>query len=374
VSINRSITVSVPLEPRSYQVQIGAGAIALLPAQLEAAVGAPAYAVVSDAGVSRAVGEPLHRALQSAGLRATLHVHAAGEQGKTRAAWSALTDELLAAALGRDGCVIAIGGGVTGDLAGFVAATYMRGIAHVLVPTTLLAMVDAAVGGKTGVDTDAGKNLVGAFHPPRFVCIDPALLATLPGPEYRAGLAEMVKHAAIADERYLREIEVAAPRLPGADADALAALIARSVEIKAQIVAADPFEEGVRAMLNFGHTLGHALEGQQQFRVRHGEAVSIGMVLAARIGEHLGVTRAGTAAVLRAVLESLQLPVALPPQVTIDALLPFAAFDKKARAGLTRYVLLERPGAVARNDGHWTFEVPADTVRVALGPSPPAGS
>jgi 3-dehydroquinate synthase len=356
----------VPAAATAYDVQVEPGGLARLPERLQREVAAPAYAVIADERVADAIAAPLRAALANLGTAASLHTHASGEAAKTRASWAALTDELLAAGLGRDGCVIAVGGGVTTDLAGFVAATYMRGIPVVQVPTSLLAMVDASVGGKTGVDTAAGKNLVGAFHAPRLVCIDPLVLRSLPDAELRAGLAEIAKHGAIADADYLAETTRAAPRLLARDPDALAEAIARSVAIKAQVVADDPHERGERAILNFGHTLGHALELHHEYRLPHGFAVAIGMVAAARIGEHLGVSEPGTVPALRAALSALELPVALPERPALDALLAATRLDKKARAGRTRYVLLRRPGAVARDGPAWTFEIPDAAVLAAL--------
>jgi 3-dehydroquinate synthase len=359
-------TIPVPAAPAAYDVWIEPGALAELPARLDRDVAAAGYAIIADERVAGTLGAKLRAALAARGRPVTLHTHPSGEQAKTRATWAALTDALLASGLGRDGCVIALGGGVTGDLAGFVAATYMRGVAFVQVPTTLLAMVDAAVGGKTGVDTGAGKNLVGAFHAPRLVCSDPLVLRTLPDPVLRAGLAEVVKHGAIADAGYLAATVRDAARLLAREPEALGTAIARSVEIKARVVAADPRERGERATLNFGHTLAHALEREQRFQLAHGYAVAIGMAAAARIGEHAGVSEPGTAASLAAALAALELPTRLPRGTPLDALLDAARLDKKARAGRTRYVLLHRPGAVARNGAEWTFEVSDAAVRDAL--------
>lgn len=365
-AIRELLTVAVPARPAAYPVLIEPGALARLPALLDEHVAASAYAVIADERLAEVLGAPLCAGLAAGGRRATLHPHPSGEPAKTRDGWSRLTDALLAAGLGRDGCVIALGGGVTGDLAGFVAATYLRGVRLVQVPTTLLAMVDAAVGGKTGVDTAAGKNLVGAFHPPAFVCIDPLVLRTLPDTELRSGMAELVKHGAIADAAFLAGTVQSAGALRARDPEALASAIVRSVAIKARVVAADPFERGARAALNFGHTIGHALERQQQYSLPHGFAVAIGMAAAARIGELHGVSEAGTAAALEAALGAFDLPVRLPPGTAGDALLAAASLDKKGRAGRVRYVLLRRPGVVARDGETWTFEVDDAVVREAL--------
>jgi 3-dehydroquinate synthase len=198
----------------------------------------------------------------------------AGEAHKTRDTWARATDAMLAAGCGRDTTVVALGGGVVGDLAGFVAATYLRGVPVVQVPTTLLAMLDASVGGKTAVDTPAGKNLVGAFHPPAAVLIDPALLATLPAPDLAAGAAEALKHGVIASAAHFDDVAALLPRLARGEADpaALARLVGDSVAVKAAVVAEDLTERGRRKTLNFGHTLGHAVEHASGYALRHGEA------------------------------------------------------------------------------------------------------
>jgi 3-dehydroquinate synthase len=277
---------------------------------------------------------------------------------------------MLAGGVGRDGAVIALGGGVVGDVAGFVAATYMRGVPCIQVPTTLLAMIDASIGGKTGVDVPAGKNLIGAFHPPRLVVVDPLLLRTLPDAELRNGLAEAVKHGAIADAGHFRWLVDQAPVIDRRDAAALGALIRRSVEIKAGVVGRDPHEQGERASLNFGHTAGHALERLTGYTLSHGRAVSIGMVVAARLGETMGVTEPGTCDALREALEAFALPTRLPDDVAPVDLLAAAASDKKARAGAVRFALLRRIGAAAQApDGSWTFSVEASTLAAALAAS-----
>ncbi|HET7427516.1 MAG TPA: 3-dehydroquinate synthase, partial [Gemmatimonadales bacterium] len=200
-----------------------------------------------------------------------------GESSKSRDEWSRLTDALLAKGYGRDSAIVSLGGGVAGDLAGFVAATYMRGVPYLQVPTSLLAMLDAAVGGKTGVDTPHGKNLIGAFHPPAAVVADPRVLATLPERDFRGGMAEAVKHGLIADADYFAWMEREADALLRRDEAALTRLVRRSVEIKAEVVSADERESGRRAILNAGHTVAHALEHATGYALPHGEAVALGL-------------------------------------------------------------------------------------------------
>ena len=277
---------------------------------------------------------------------------------------------MLAKGYGRDSAVIALGGGVVGDLAGFVAATFMRGIPVVQVPTTLVAMVDASIGGKTAVDTPAGKNLVGAFHSPAAVLIDPQLLATLPLRELRAGFAEVVKHGVIADEPYLREVAGSASKLLSAPSDlmgdSMLSLIVRSVEIKADIVSRDEREEGLRKTLNFGHTIGHAVELVSGYSLLHGEAVAIGMALESKLAEQIGVARIGTAATITKALQSAGLPTDLPPGFEPDAVIEAMGSDKKGVSGKTRFALPLRIGAMAGAETGWTVPVSDDQLREVL--------
>jgi 3-dehydroquinate synthase len=293
----------------------------------------------------------------------------AGESNKTREVWSRLTDEMLAKGYGRDAAVIALGGGVVGDLAGFVAATFMRGIPIIQVPTTLLAMIDASIGGKTAVDTPAGKNLVGAFHAPAAVLVDPQVLATLPLRELRAGFAEALKHGVIADEPYLNDVANRASGLlaaDGAKGDSMSSLIVRSVEIKADIVSRDEREEGLRQILNFGHTIGHAVELVSGYSLLHGEAVAIGMALESELAEHIGLAQTGTAATVSSALQSAGLPTALPSGSDGDAVIEAMRSDKKGRSGRTRFALPLRIGAMAGADTGWTVSVSDDQLREVL--------
>lgn len=328
-----------------YEVLVGGGLFGALPSILSRFCAAQRYAVITDDRVAELYALKLSRSLHAAGSRTDVFVFSAGEVNKTRETWATVSDAMLEAGLGRDTALIAFGGGVPGDLGGFVAATYMRGLPLVQVPTTLLAMIDASVGGKTGVDTPMGKNLVGAFHQPRAVVIDPLLLHTLPEVHIRAGLAEAVKHGAIADEEYLGWIEQSAPDLLAGDVDALTRLIIRSVEIKSEIVSSDEREEGRRKLLNFGHTVGHAVEALSGYSMLHGEAVSVGMVEEARIGERMGVTAPGTANRLRKVLSGLGLPTAVPIELDTARVVEWTRSDKKARNGRVEYALIGRLGA-----------------------------
>lgn len=323
------------------------------------------WAVVSDTNVGPLHGTTVSRALAEAGLDGELFLTPAGESEKTRRRWAGLTDQLLARGFGRDAGVVAVGGGVVGDLAGFVAATYMRGIPVVQVPTSLLAMIDASVGGKTGVDTPAGKNLVGAFHPPARVLVDPGVVETLPRAERAQGLVEAIKHGAILDRDYGAAVSAAAPGIVDGDPAKVGAVVRRSVELKAGVVSRDEREAGLREILNFGHTVAHALERAHSYALPHGTAVAQGMVWEARLGESLQVTAAGTAEVLKEWLGVLELPLG-PARVPGAELESALLLDKKARTGEPRVVLLAEVGRVSRTaEGGWAHRVPAPTIAEA---------
>ncbi len=356
-----------PAAPAAYDVVVRPGALAELPTLMGEAAPAHRYVVVSDANVAPLWGDAVLASLREAGLRADPVVVPAGESAKTRATWGDLIDAFLGLGLGRDACVVAVGGGVVGDLAGFAAAAFLRGVPVVQVPTTLLAMVDASVGGKTGIDAPAGKNLIGAFHQPRLVLADPVTLTTLADRELRSGLAEVIKHGAIADVAYLRRVAAAQERIFSRAADELAEVVLRSVEIKAQFAEIDPFETGPRKALNAGHTIGHAVEALSGFTLAHGEAVALGLVVESRAGELAGVTAPGTASTLAAALDALALPTRVPPDMEAAAVLAAARSDKKARAARLHYALVAEPGHMARPaDGGWTFALQDEVVAAAM--------
>ena len=352
------VTVRVALAEQrdaSYDIVIGRGLLTELPALLARHCPAARYAVITDSHVAPILGDGLVARLQDAKLPAALFVFAAGEWNKTRETWAAVSDRMLAGQFGRDSAVVALGGGVAGDVAGFVAATFNRGIPCVQVPTSLLAMIDSSIGGKTGVDAPAGKNLIGAFHQPRLVVADLDTLATLPPVQLASGMAEALKHGVIADADYFAFLERDHGRVKAKDPVALERVVTRSIEIKAQIVAQDERETGVRAVLNFGHTIGHAIEATTRFEVLHGEAVGIGMVCEARLGERLGVTAAGTAERLRRALETYGLPTELPSGPGASDLLAAMQVDKKARAGAVRFALPQAIGGMYHSSKEgWT--------------------
>ena len=326
------------------------------------------YAIVTDANVGALYADRVRQGFGDPGNAQVLTIPP-GESNKTRETWSRLTDQMLERGFGRDSAVVALGGGVVGDLAGFVAATFMRGIPVVQVPTTLVAMVDAAIGGKTAVDTPAGKNLVGVFHAPAAIVVDPQVLGTLPLKELRAGFAEVVKHGVIADEPYFRRVAGSAEKLlakGGTAGDTMLDAIVHSIEIKAGIVSRDEREEGLRKTLNFGHTIGHAIELLSGFSLLHGEAIAIGMALEGRLAERAGVAEPGTADAIIGALRAFSLPTTLPDSFESDAVIAAMGSDKKARAGKTRFALPSRIGRMAGEETGWTVAVDNDQLREVL--------
>jgi 3-dehydroquinate synthase len=341
----REITVPVPgLE---YPIRIGGGLIASLGPQLRSVGLEGAVALVQDAAVAPLYGEAARASLGAAGYSVTPVTVPSGEASKCLACLGELYDRFAAAALDRNAVVVALGGGVVGDLAGFAAASYLRGIALVQVPTTLLSQVDSSVGGKTGIDLAAGKNLVGAFHQPRLVVVDPETLRTLPDREHRAGLAEVLKYGVIWDESFFAELEANRAALLAHQPEVLERVIARCCEIKAAVVGEDERESGLRAILNYGHTVGHAIEAVAGYGTYlHGEAIAIGMVAAGALARRLGLWGAEPAARVAAALGAYGLPTRLRAPLSADALLAAMQRDKKTRAGELRFVLPDRIGLV----------------------------
>jgi len=340
-------TIRVALGTRAYPIHIGEGV--LDEAELyRPHLGRGRVAVITNEIVAPLYLERVKSALERAGAPTTIDVLVEdGEQAKSWASLERVFDALLGARLGRDGIIVALGGGVVGDLAGFAAAIYQRGIPFIQVPTTLLAQVDSSVGGKTGVNHARGKNMIGAFHQPACVLADVGALSTLPDRELRAGIAEVIKHGFALDADLVGWLESNMAQLLTREPAALAHAVRRSCELKAQVVAEDEREEGRRAVLNFGHTFGHAIETGAGYGVwLHGEAVAAGMVMAAELSARCGRLAPADAARVRQLVRSAGLPVAAPAMPT-ERYLELMAGDKKAAAGRIRYVLLERVGHAA---------------------------
>ena len=353
VSMGSSDTMSVRVElgERSYDIVIGAGLLARLGEFFQPLGFGKHGVIITDMNVEPLYAEQLHEALLARGFETAVMSVPAGEASKSLRQASRLLRQMPALGLDRKSFVVALGGGVVGDLAGFVAATYLRGLALVQVPTSLLAQVDSAVGGKTGVNLPQGKNLVGAFYQPRLVLSDTDTLATLPERELRAGFAEVVKDGAIRDAEYFAWLESNRERVLKLDAGAVAHVVGRCCEIKAEIVSADERESGIRAWLNFGHTLGHAMEALAEYEgLLHGEAISMGMVAAAYLSQKRAGLPSTHAARLRSLLESSGLPVQLRDSFDVAELFEVMRLDKKAQAGRLRFVLLKRLGEAVLSD------------------------
>jgi len=332
--------VRVPLGERAYNIHIGSGFIedaAFWRSSMR--LGAAAL-LVTDRNVGPLYADRLREVLSALGVRTTMHEVAVGEQSKTLASLAAITDQLAEERHDRTTTLIALGGGVVGDLTGFAAATWLRGVRYLQVPTTLLAQVDSSVGGKTGVNHPLGKNLIGAFHQPSGVIADLDTLSTLPKREMVAGLAEVIKYGVIRDAEFFAFIEQQLDALLAGDPEHLGRAVARACEIKAEVVAADERESGVREILNFGHTFAHALETLTDYaELNHGEAVAIGMVMAAELSVAEGYLAPSARDRIVRLIQRLPVLERLPTGLGVDAMIEAFQSDKKTRAGRLRFVL-----------------------------------
>ena len=342
--VNSMESITVELGDRSYPIHIGSGLLARLD-ELKGPLKGHQIALVTNTTVAELYEQVVRTAL--ADHQVDVFAMPDGEEHKSLATYGQLMDFLLNHRHNRSTCVIALGGGVVGDLAGFAAATFQRGVDFVQVPTTLLAQVDSSVGGKTAVNHPVGKNMIGAFYQPNSVVIDTDVLATLSAREYAAGLAEIVKYGVIDDPELFTYMEDNTANINQRDGAALSHLIRRSCEIKAKVVALDEREGGVRAILNFGHTFGHAIEKLLGYgQLKHGEAVAVGMLMAARFSQHMELLDETVVSRLSRVLESLQLPVRLPQALDVDDMVQAMGMDKKAIDGRIRFVVTSGLGEV----------------------------
>ena len=344
-------TVPVGLGDRAYDVVIGPGLLDQAGERIAAVLGKrKRVAIVTDAHVGAYHGKRLSTALQGAGIIVDVITIPPGEESKSFEGLADLSDRLLALNLERGDQIVALGGGVVGDLAGFAAAIYKRGIDFVQVPTTLLAQVDSSVGGKTAIDTPRGKNLIGAFHQPRLVLADLDVLATLPARELACGYAEIIKYGLLGDFAFFEWLEANVQAVLDRDVDALVRAVGRSVEMKAEIVAEDEKEAGRRALLNLGNTFGHAIEAEMGFgdALKHGEAVGVGMAQAFRFSAKLGLCPSQDAVRAQAAIKAAGLPTTLadvrPEPFSADALIAHCGQDKKAEGGKLTFVLARSIG------------------------------
>lgn len=354
--------VDVALGAKSYSVVVERGVLSTVGGRLRSLGVGSRTAVVTSASILRLYGKPVIESLEEAGFTVAVVDVPEGESAKTLAVAQQCWDALLAAGLDRTSTVVALGGGAVGDLAGFVAATYMRGLNFAQIPTTVLAQVDASIGGKTAIDHPTAKNLVGAFYQPRLVLIDPSTAATLPDRDYRSGFAEIVKHGIVLDRAYFEDLERSVSEILGRDGAALERIIGGSCRLKAAVIERDPEEKSeLRFALNYGHTIGHALEAATAFgRWTHGEAVSIGVVAEARLAARLGIASAETADRQERLLAAVGLPVRATG-VEVDAVLAATRRDKKSRNGRVPFVL-----APAIGEFRVVYDIDPDDVRAAL--------
>ena len=355
--------VQVPLGSRSYAIKVGGGLLSRLGAECGQLKLGQRCAVITDSNVGKKFAKAALKSLSASGFEPVLLTVPAGEKSKRIAVVEKCYDQLAAHRLERKSFIVALGGGVVGDLAGFVAATYLRGIPFVQVPTTLLAQVDSSVGGKTGVNLKSGKNLVGAFYQPRLVLCDLDTLKTLPRREYISGLAEVIKYGIIYDSILFAQLERNLPKLLQRDAATLVAVIARCCEIKADVVGQDETESGLRAILNFGHTIGHAIENSSGYgKFLHGEAIAIGQVAAAKLSHKILGLPSGDATRIKKLFAAAGLPV----KTKLDAarrkkLFDAMKLDKKVSAGEITFVLAQKIGKVI-----WGQKVPQSLIEQVL--------
>jgi 3-dehydroquinate synthase len=356
-------TVSVQLGNRSYVIKIAPGLLQKLGGECARLKLGDRCAIITDTNVGKRFAKPAYESLVKAGFEPSLIVVPTGETAKSLQTVQTCYDQLASHRLERKSFIVALGGGVVGDLAGFVAATYLRGIPFVQVPTTLLAQVDSSVGGKTGVNLKAGKNLVGAFYQPQLVLCDLDTLKTLPRREYVSGLAEVIKYGIIYDAKLFAQLERNLPKLLQRDASTLAAVIARCCEIKADVVGQDETESGLRAILNFGHTIGHAIENSSGYgKFLHGEAIAIGQVAAAKLSQKILSLPSGDVARIEKLFARAGLPVKIKLNpVQRKKLFAAMKLDKKVSGGEIKFVLAEKIGKVV-----WEQKVAPDLIGQVL--------
>ncbi len=357
----QEIKVEVKVKPRSYRLIIGSHLFEELSRRLKEQPLAERYAIISDTTVAPLWAGKLQRALGKYGLAAEVFTFPAGEAHKTRETKEQLEEQLLQSGYGRDTAILALGGGVVGDVAGYVAATYMRGIPVVQIPTTTLSMADSSIGGKTGVDTPYGKNLIGAFHHPVEVYMDMETLTTLDERNYIAGLAELLKHGFIHDPSILDYVEEHKEAILNRDRQVLEELFQKNCAVKNYAVSMDEQERGLRQILNYGHTMGHAVEVLSGFDLIHGECVSIGIVFAAELARMKGLCSSEWTGRQRSILEKVGLPVDFPAALEADKLVRLMKMDKKVRQGKTFFVLSTEPG-----NARFGVEVSEEEIRETL--------
>lgn len=335
----------------SYDITIDKGLIDNLALEIKQKHVANSYVIITDDNIAKIYGKNLLKNFQDKNLHSHLISFPSGEKNKSRKTKEKIEDEMLRLGFGRDSCIIAIGGGITGDLAGFVAATYMRGVPYIQVPTTLLAMVDSSIGGKVGVDTEEAKNAIGAFYQPKKVIIDLDFLKTLPKNELINGLAEIIKHSLIKDKDFFHFLEKNIDKILNKDLEIIKKMVKRSCEIKASIVIEDEKEKGLRRILNYGHTIGHAIESALNYRISHGQAVAIGMNYSAKLSAKLGFLHEGSVIRQNNLLQHIGLPHRLSHhKIKPRNIINNIQYDKKMIKNKINFILLSSIGEAFISD------------------------
>jgi len=362
-----TITINLKkAEDRSYKIIIGENLFERIPAELKELIKAHTYVIITDSNVEELYGKKLLDILSESGLKAHLLSFPAGEKNKTRETKYSIEDLMSQLKVGRDSAIVALGGGVVGDLAGFVAATYTRGLPYVQVPTTVVACVDSSVGGKTGVDTSYGKNMIGAFYQPRCVFADISTLKTLPENELRFGLSEVIKYGVIWDGNLFAYLEQNLKDIFKYCTDALFYLVSKSCEIKSEVVERDETESNLRKILNFGHTIGHALENLSGYKLPHGEAISVGMTLEGEIACEMKLWNKNDLRRLVSLFDKAGLPTNLPKDIDIINIIDVMRLDKKSRGEVIEMALPSAIGEMATHEGSYGIRVDEVTISKIL--------
>lgn len=353
-------------EDNSYDILIKEGVLGQIAHDIKNEALAYRYAIITDSNVESLYAGKLHQDLESHGLISQIIAFPAGEKQKSRETKAWIEDRMLESNYGRDSAVVALGGGVVGDIAGYVAATYTRGLPYIQIPTTLVACVDSSIGGKTAVDTPHGKNLIGSFHQPWRVYVDVAALSTLDEKEIREGLAEVIKYGVISDSSLFSYVDNNLEKIFTYDCEVLTHIIKRGCEIKARVVERDERESDLRKILNFGHTIGHAVENLSGYTISHGQAISIGMVAEGRIALEMGLWKENELMSLSALIEKAGLPTKMPEGMNIKDIIDTMMLDKKSRAGRIEMVLPETIGKMSNSKEGYARKIDESLIEKVL--------
>jgi 3-dehydroquinate synthase len=362
--MTQKITYKISCLPKYSEVEICSGLLQNISQYLNSMN--CTFAIITDERIETLYGKTVHQLLIASSLEAHLFSFPCGEQNKTRFTKELIENKLFEKKLGRDTCVIALGGGVVTDIAGFVAATYCRGIDLIMIPTTLLCMVDACIGGKTGVNVAYGKNMLGCVYQPRKILIDPSVLNSLPSKEIANGVVEMIKHGLVANSTFFEYLERYADQILSLEPEVLKKVIFDSCRIKKEIIEEDANDKGMRNLLNFGHTVGHALESLTNYKISHGEAVAIGLLVESYLSVQLGMLNSNSLDRIKKILAQYHLPLSLPSKYPVTDLLHAMSSDKKSLKGQIRFVLIDEVGSSLKYNSSFCTPVENSLIIKAL--------